>query len=88
MYVKKGDEVIETIDGEKGSLWKSAHQRELYSYLKTSVTPTFSKRIEDWKTYREFLITVLQRYTNFDETYDDTINENKNEFDVNESNES
>ena len=79
---------IESLDGEKDSLWKSVHQKELYSYLKTSVTSTFSRRIDDWKTYREFLITVLQRYTDFDETYDKTIDENKSEFDVNETNES
>ncbi len=77
---------IEYLDGN--GVWKSVHQRELYSYLKQNVVSKFSKRIDDWKTYREFLITVLQDYTEFDSTYDKSIDENKAEFDVNEDKES
>ena len=67
---------LESLSGDEG-LWKSVHQKELYSYVKSSVVDTFPKRIDDWKTYREFLITVLQSYTDFDETYNTTIDETR-----------
>ena len=74
---------LEVLDGN--GIWKSEHQKELYSYVKGSIISTFNKRIEDWNTFREFLITVLQSYTEFDETYDSSIDKNKDEFNINEN---
>lgn len=76
---------LESLDGN--GVWKSENQKELYSYLKQNVVSTFNKRIENWKVFREFLITVLQSYTEFDSTYDKSIDDNKTEFDVNENKE-
>ncbi len=73
---------LEALNGD--GVWKSEHQKELYSYVKNSIVSSFKTKIEDWKVYKEFLITVLQNYTEFDETYDRTIDEEKAEFDVNE----
>ena len=74
---------LESLNGN--GVWKSDNQVELYSYLNTSVTPTFSEKIENWKKFKEFLEITLKNYMDFDKTYDDTIDENKAEFDVNES---
>ena len=76
------DKKIECLSGDP-LIWQAEPQRILYSHL-VNVKDKFPNRVEDFRVYEDFLRKQIENYNNIDDTNNNSQDNNRENFDINE----